>query len=368
MSRVAALLAAALLAAGAAGCGGDGAEPGAPDGATLVLDFTPNAVHSGIYAAEARGLYRDAGVDLTIREPGESTDAPKLLEAGRADFAILDIHDLGIARERGLDLVGRDADRAAAAGLGDRPRATRRCAGPATSRAAPSASPACPPTKRWSTPRSAPTAATPPAVDRVTIGFNAIASLAAGRVDAATGFWNAEGVALRRRGVPIRVFKVDDYGAPPYPELVLVTTRGDARARSRPGRRGRRRDPPRLRARGPRPGPRARRPARLGARASTAPSRRPSCGPCFPTCGPPPSTRPSCAPGRTGTSRHGLLEKRLDVRASFQLPGEERSRQGLLRRLAQEPLGERRQLARPSASAARPGRRPPPRPPAGSPR
>ncbi len=64
----------------------------------------------------------------------------------------------------------------------------------------------------------------PAAVDEVTIGFNAVASLAAGKVDAATGFWNAEGVALRRQGVPIRVFKVDEYGAPPYPELILTTT------------------------------------------------------------------------------------------------------------------------------------------------
>ena len=67
--------------------------------------------------------------------------------------------------------------------------------------------------------------ADPDAVDRVTIGFNAVASLAAGRVDAATGFWNAEGVALRRQGVPVRVFKVDRFGAPPYPELVLATSR-----------------------------------------------------------------------------------------------------------------------------------------------
>src|SRR3954471_23385325 len=99
MKGVAALLAAALLLAGVAGCGGSGAEPGAPVGATLVLDFTPNAVHSGIYAAQRQGYYRDQGIDLTIREPGNSTDAPKLLEAGRTEFAILDIHDLGIARE-----------------------------------------------------------------------------------------------------------------------------------------------------------------------------------------------------------------------------------------------------------------------------
>jgi len=57
----------------------------------------------------------------------------------------------------------------------------------------------------------------------VTIGFNAISALAAGKVDAATGFWNAEGVALRRRGVRTREFRVDDYGAPRYPELVIAT-------------------------------------------------------------------------------------------------------------------------------------------------
>jgi putative hydroxymethylpyrimidine transport system substrate-binding protein len=59
----------------------------------------------------------------------------------------------------------------------------------------------------------------------VTIGFNSVASLAAGKVDAATGFWNAEGVALRRQGVPVRVFEVNRYGAPPYPELVLTASR-----------------------------------------------------------------------------------------------------------------------------------------------
>src|SRR5262245_5619797 len=106
MRWVAAPLAAVLAVLGLAACGGDGAEPGASDEATLVLDFQPNAVHAGIYAALADGAFADRGIDLTVREPSSSTDAPKLLEAGRAQFAILDIHDLGLARERGLDLVG----------------------------------------------------------------------------------------------------------------------------------------------------------------------------------------------------------------------------------------------------------------------
>jgi ABC-type nitrate/sulfonate/bicarbonate transport system substrate-binding protein len=44
-------------------------------------------------------------------------------------------------------------------------------------------------------------------------------------VDAATGFWNVEGVALKSRRPGTREFRVDQYGAPSYPELVLCTTR-----------------------------------------------------------------------------------------------------------------------------------------------
>ena len=223
MRRVAALLAAALLLAGAAGCGGSGAEPGAPDGATLVLDFTPNAVHSGIYAAQREGFYRDAGIDLAIRRPGESTDAPKLLEAGRAEFAILDIHDLGIARERGLEPVGlmpivqRPLAAVIAAGRGPvrRPRdLDGRTVGVT----------GLPSDEAVVDSEVAADGGDPARVHRVTIGFDAVSSLAAGKVDAATGFWNAEGVELRRRGIPIRIFKVNEYGAPPYPELVLAAS------------------------------------------------------------------------------------------------------------------------------------------------
>jgi NitT/TauT family transport system substrate-binding protein/putative hydroxymethylpyrimidine transport system substrate-binding protein len=224
MREAVALLAAVLLLAAAAGCGGGGAEPGAPKGASLVLDFTPNAVHSGIYAAQAQGFYRDAGVDLTIHQPGESTDAPKLLAAGRTDFAILDIHDLGIARERGLDLVGvmpivQRPLAAVIAGAASGIRRPRQLQGHTVGVTG------LPSDEAVVDSEVSADGGDRAQVEEVTIGFNAIASLAAGRVDAATGFWNAEGVALRRKGIPVRIFKVNRYGAPPYPELILTTTR-----------------------------------------------------------------------------------------------------------------------------------------------
>jgi putative hydroxymethylpyrimidine transport system substrate-binding protein len=219
-----ALLATVFALVGIAGCGEDGAEPGVPKGATLVLDFVPNAVHSGIYSALARGFYRDEGVDLKVQQPGESTDAPKLLGAGKVEFAILDIHDLGIARERGIDLVGVtplvQRPLAAVLARGDGPvRRPRDLQGHEVGVTG------LPSDEAVVDSEVAADGGDPAEVERVTIGFSAVSSLAADKVDAATGFWNAEGVALRRQGVPIRVFKVDDFGAPPYPELILTTSR-----------------------------------------------------------------------------------------------------------------------------------------------
>jgi putative hydroxymethylpyrimidine transport system substrate-binding protein len=224
MKRVAALLAAALLLGGLAGCGGGGAEPGAPQGATLVLDFTPNAVHTGIYAALRQGYYRDAGINLTVRQPGESTDAPKLLAAGRTEFAILDIHDLGIASERGLGLVGVmpivGRPLAAVIARADGPvRRPRDLVGHSVGVTG------LPSDEAVVDSEVSADGGDPAKVKRVGIGFDAVSALAAGKVDAVTGFWNAEGVALKRRGVGVRIFRVDRFGAPPYPELILTTSR-----------------------------------------------------------------------------------------------------------------------------------------------
>jgi NitT/TauT family transport system substrate-binding protein/putative hydroxymethylpyrimidine transport system substrate-binding protein len=223
MWRVAALLAAVLASAGLAACGGGGAEPGAPKGATLVLDFQPNAVHAGIYAGLAQGYYRDAGVDLDVQPPSASTDAPKLLEAGRAQFAILDIHDLAIARERGLDVVGVApiVERPLAAVIAANRDRVRR---PGDLNGATVGVTGLPSDDAVLDSVIRAGGGDPSSIHRVTIGFQAVSALAAGRVDAATAFWNAEGVTLRRMGVLTREFRVDRYGAPRYPELILSTT------------------------------------------------------------------------------------------------------------------------------------------------
>ena len=68
-------------------------------------------------------------------------------------------------------------------------------------------------------------------IKQVTIGFNAVSRLLTERVDGVPAFWNAEGVAVKQRGLDVREFRVEDYGAPPYPEVVLITSRATLRER-----------------------------------------------------------------------------------------------------------------------------------------
>ena len=223
MRRVVASLAAAIAALALVACGDRGAEPGASSEATLVLDFQPNAVHAGIYAAQASGAYEDAAIELAVREPSASTDAPKLLQSGKAEFAILDIHDLALARERGLDLVGVGAivHRPLAAVIARDGDAVRT---PADLEGGSVGVTGLPSDDAVLDSVLAASGVDPEAVERVTIGFDSVAALSAGRLDAATAFWNAEGVTMRRLGIPTREFRVDEFGAPRYPELVLTTT------------------------------------------------------------------------------------------------------------------------------------------------
>jgi NitT/TauT family transport system substrate-binding protein/putative hydroxymethylpyrimidine transport system substrate-binding protein len=208
-----------LLVVLLAGCGGSSSGDG-PRELTLALDFTPNAVHAPLFAAVAGGHDRAHGVAIDIRQPGSGPDALKLVASGRAQLGVLDIHDLAIAREQGSQLV-------AVAALVQKPLAAL-AARPGITRprdleghtVGVSGLPSDPAFVRAIVEHDGGDVTK---VRQVTIGFSAVTRMLSGRVDAAPVFWNAEGVALRRGGLAAEEFRVDDYGAPPYPEVVLVT-------------------------------------------------------------------------------------------------------------------------------------------------
>src|SRR4051794_1027056 len=222
--RAAPVALAAVLATAAmlAGCGGGDTSTQSPRAVALALDFTPNPVHAPIYAAVREHEDRANGIRLQIRPPGEGPDSLKLVVSGRATVGVLDIHDLAIARERGVDVVGVGAlvQRPLAALLAQpeihRPRELEgRRVGVSGLPSDPAFLDAIVGSDGGDAKR----------VKQVTIGFQAVSALASRRVAAVPAFWNAEGVALDQKGHRVRQFRVERYGAPPYPEVVFFTAR-----------------------------------------------------------------------------------------------------------------------------------------------
>ena len=105
---MAAVLAFTMLLATAAGCGSnsssskaessgkstaDEASKATKDSAaqktdiTFVLDWTPNTNHTGLYVAQEKGWFDEAGINLKIEQPPED-GAEMLVGAGKAQFGV----------------------------------------------------------------------------------------------------------------------------------------------------------------------------------------------------------------------------------------------------------------------------------------
>ena len=67
---------------GLAACGGPESEA-----ITLVLDWTPNTNHTGIYVALANGYFEDAGLNVQVVQPPED-GAVTLVASGKAQFGV----------------------------------------------------------------------------------------------------------------------------------------------------------------------------------------------------------------------------------------------------------------------------------------
>jgi ABC-type nitrate/sulfonate/bicarbonate transport system substrate-binding protein len=99
MRRFPPLLAAAIVLAG---CGSSAPDRSGRD-VTFAIGGAPGAVHAGIYLAVQRGFDEAEGVTL---HPTPTPDPVRALSMAQAGLAVLDIHELAIARARGKDIVG----------------------------------------------------------------------------------------------------------------------------------------------------------------------------------------------------------------------------------------------------------------------
>ena len=83
------LMAAACILTVFAGCTKDEKDPGAQAKTklTVVLDWTPNTNHTGLYVAQKNGYFADNGLEVTIEQPPED-GAEALVASGKAQFGV----------------------------------------------------------------------------------------------------------------------------------------------------------------------------------------------------------------------------------------------------------------------------------------
>jgi NitT/TauT family transport system substrate-binding protein/putative hydroxymethylpyrimidine transport system substrate-binding protein len=224
---LACLAVAALAGCGGAGSGASSARTGVRPSrqATLILDFVPNAVHAGIYRALAAGYYREQGIDLRVVTPSASTDTLKLIDAHSAQFGLADGSDVA-------GLIAHGGDAQAVMAIVQRPlggliaSASEHLRSPADLQGRTVGITGVPSDTAVLDTEVRHAGGDPRRVHVVTIGFGGTQALAAGRIDAFTGFIPDDGVQLQVSGHPITAFALDRNGGPAYPGLVAFTTRG----------------------------------------------------------------------------------------------------------------------------------------------
>ena len=86
MKRLFALLLTVIFVLGLAGCGSTAGKQ-EDNTITIVLDWTPNTNHTGIFVAQAKGYFEDAGLKVNIVQPPED-GAVTLVASGKAQFGV----------------------------------------------------------------------------------------------------------------------------------------------------------------------------------------------------------------------------------------------------------------------------------------
>jgi putative hydroxymethylpyrimidine transport system substrate-binding protein len=216
------LACAAALAA--AGCGEkhDVLEPSGSKHVELMLDYFPNADHAGIYAAQAGGDFKEAGLDVAIRTPSDPAAPIRQVAAGRVDLAISYEPEVLRARDQGLKVVS-------VAALVQKPLTSiislpkARISRPADLKGKTVGTAGIDYQEAYLKTILADAGVAPSTVKVRNVGFGFNPALITGKIDAALGaFWNYEGEDLRLRGKHPRIIRIEKAGVPSYNELVLV--------------------------------------------------------------------------------------------------------------------------------------------------
>ncbi len=200
--------------------------PTPPTPITVMLDWTPNVNHTGLFAAEKQGYFAEQGLAVNLIQPGE-VYAEQAVATGAADFGISSQEYLTLARAKdGVPLVSIAAilqhnTSGFAARAGEGVTSPQNWAGLRYG--------------SFGSPFEAPTlqalmacaggAARPAQI--IETGFtSSLALLSEKKIDFAWIFYGTDGIAAAQQGLALEVLMMEDYREciPDYYTPVLITS------------------------------------------------------------------------------------------------------------------------------------------------
>jgi len=195
----------------------------APCAATVrvSLDFFPNANHIPLYVALDRGYFAEEGVEIDIFVPANPSDPVKLAAARAVEFALTPQINYLIARSEELPLVSVGAliDRPLGGLVALRERGVEQLDDLAGKRIGYALAPLEP--ILWETVFHC-AGIDPSGVEMINVGYNTIAALVTGNVDAIGAFRNYEVLQLEDLGYDPVFFAQEAFCVPTTYELILV--------------------------------------------------------------------------------------------------------------------------------------------------
>ncbi len=186
----------------------------------LMLDWFPNVDHLPIYVAQEKGYFREAGIEVEILSPSDTSDALKLAVAGQVDLAVSYQPQTIIAAAEGLDVrvVGRLVEHPLTTLLFLKEKGFK----------APSELSGR--TIGYTVPGLMDVLMQAFAringienVRLVNVGFTIVPALTSGQVDAVMGpFKTYETVTMAAKGLEADYFELEKWGLPDYDELIFI--------------------------------------------------------------------------------------------------------------------------------------------------
>jgi putative hydroxymethylpyrimidine transport system substrate-binding protein len=193
-----------------------------PTKLTLALDWYPNANHAGLYLAQDRGYFDEAGLAVEIYTPADPAAALQTVGAGRDTFGISYHSEILFAREQEVPVVS-------VAALVQHPLnslmmlESSGIERPADLVGKTVGTAGLPSDDAYLQTMLEFDGASLEDIEIVNVGFDLLPAVLSGRVDAVMGtYWTHETILAEQQGHPVRYLRVEEWGVPDYYELILA--------------------------------------------------------------------------------------------------------------------------------------------------